>query len=106
MSGPFAVALLGYGAAVTTTLAAIPQIWRVCRTHVASGLSLSMLIVLTTGLALWTLYGILIGAWPVVVANGISCALNLTLALLKLHTAPQQRKESAARSAPPRPSIQ
>lgn len=91
MSGPFAVAILGYVAALATTIAAVPQIWRVYRTHVTRGLSLSMLVVLSSGLALWTLYGILIGAWPVIIANGISCALNVSLIVLKLRMPPPHR---------------
>ena len=38
----------------------------------------------TTGVALWLVYGILLGAWPIIVANGITLLLAGSVLILKL----------------------
>jgi len=38
----------------------------------------------TAGVALWLTYGILLDAWPIIVANGITLLLAGTVLLLKL----------------------
>jgi MtN3 and saliva related transmembrane protein len=43
-----------------------------------------MYILFTCGVALWLLYGILIGAWPVIVANTITVVLAGIVLFLKL----------------------
>jgi MtN3 and saliva related transmembrane protein len=43
-----------------------------------------MLVVLTTGLTLWLLYGIGTGQLPVILANGATLALVAVLLVLKL----------------------
>jgi MtN3 and saliva related transmembrane protein len=43
-----------------------------------------MYTVLTIGIAHWTVYGWLLSAWPVIIANGITLALALAILLMKL----------------------
>ncbi len=38
----------------------------------------------TAGVALWLLYGIALGAWPIVVANAITLVLAATILVTKL----------------------
>lgn len=38
----------------------------------------------TLGVALWLAYGLLLGAWPVVIANLITLALASTILVMKL----------------------
>jgi MtN3 and saliva related transmembrane protein len=61
--------LLGYAAAVCTTLAFVPQLVRVWKTRSANDISLGMYAVLMVGIALWVWYGVRIGSPPLVVAN-------------------------------------
>ena len=76
--------LCGYFAACLTTLSFVPQAWLTFRSKDVSGVSLGMYSVFTVGVALWLAYGILLGAWPVVLANAITLALAVAILVMKL----------------------
>lgn len=76
--------LIGYLAAILTTCSFVPQAWLTFRTRDVSGISLGMYSVFTTGVALWLAYGVLLGAWPIVVANAITLALAVAILAMKL----------------------
>ena len=67
--------LVGYAAAVLTTVAFFPQVLKSWRTRDLSGVSLTMYGLFTAGVALWLAHGVLLGSWPIIVANGITRAL-------------------------------
>lgn len=71
-------------AAVLTTVSFVPQAWQTFRTRDVSGISLGMYSAFACGVALWLLYGLLLGAWPIVAANGITLALALVILAMKL----------------------
>ena len=75
---------LGYAAATLTTAAFVPQAWLTFRTRDVSGISLGMYGVFTVGIGLWLAYGLLLGAWPIVVANGITLMLSACILGMKL----------------------
>jgi MtN3 and saliva related transmembrane protein len=74
----------GYAAATLTTVSFVPQVWQTWRSRDVSGISLGMYIVFATGVFLWLMYGLLEGAWPVVVANAVTLALALAILAMKL----------------------
>ena len=76
--------LIGYCAAALTTLSFLPQAWLTFRTRDVRGISLGMYGAFTLGVALWLLYGLLTGAWPVVVANAVTLALATLILCMKL----------------------
>ncbi|WP_424932636.1 SemiSWEET family sugar transporter [Amaricoccus macauensis] len=76
--------LIGLAAAAMTTFAFLPQVIETWRSRSTAGLSLVMLCVLATGLALWLVYGIGEGQLPVILANGATLILVLILLGLKL----------------------
>ena len=76
--------LIGYLAATLTTCSFIPQAWLTFKTRDVSGISLGMYSAFTLGVALWLVYGLLAGAWPVVAANAITLALALAILTMKL----------------------
>jgi MtN3 and saliva related transmembrane protein len=69
---PFETDLVGYVAAFCTTFAFVPQVLLVWRQRHAEGISTGMYLIFSTGVLLWLLYGISTGAWPVIVANGVT----------------------------------
>ncbi len=75
---------LGYAAATLTTLSFVPQAWLSFRTRDVSGISLGMYSVFTVGISLWLVYGLLMQAWPIVLANGITLALASVILGMKL----------------------
>ncbi|MFM2209762.1 MAG: SemiSWEET transporter [Burkholderiaceae bacterium] len=76
--------LIGYIAAFLTTSSFVPQAWLTFRTRDVSGISLGMYSAFTTGIALWLVYGIVIGSWPIIIANIITVALALSILVMKL----------------------
>lgn len=44
--------------------------------------------IFTIGIALWLVYGILLGAWPLIVANGITLSLTGAILQMKLRFKP------------------
>jgi MtN3 and saliva related transmembrane protein len=78
--------IVGYAAAILTTMAFIPQVIKSWRTRDLSGVSLTMYSLFTAGVTLWLVYGIILGAWPIIVANTITVALaSVMLALKVIH---------------------
>ena len=83
----FNVALIdavGSVAACLTTASFVPQVWLSFKTRDVSGVSLGMYSVFTVGVALWLVYGLLLGAWPIVVANAITLLLAVAIVGMKL----------------------
>src|SRR6478609_3478521 len=76
--------LVGYLAATLTTCSFLPQAWLTFRTRDVRGVSLGMYSVFTVGVALWLLYGWLLGAWPVIIANAVTLALACGILVMKL----------------------
>lgn len=76
--------LIGYGAATLTTIAFVPQVLYSWRTRDLSGVSLTMYGLFTAGVALWLLYGFVLGAWPIIIANILTLALASVVLVLKL----------------------
>lgn len=75
---------IGIVAACLTTLSFVPQAWHTLRTRDVSGISLAMYSVFTLGVALWLVYGVILGAWPVIIANLVTLALAATILTMKL----------------------
>jgi MtN3 and saliva related transmembrane protein len=78
-----AISLVGFLAAICTTSAYIPQVVRAWRTRSTQDLSLKMYIIMTTGTALWLLYGIINVDRPLIAANAISLGLTMSILFLK-----------------------
>ena len=79
-----AVETVGAAAAVLTTGAFLPQVWKTWRTRSAGDLSFLTLSTFSTGLFLWLLYGVFRASWPIIAANAVTLALNLLILGLKL----------------------
>ena len=76
--------LIGMIAGTLTTIAFVPQVWRVWKTRSTRDVSLGMYMVFTTGVVFWLAYGLILGAWPIIVTNVITLALTGTVLALKL----------------------
>lgn len=75
---------IGTVAAVLTTASFVPQVLHTLRTKDVSGISLSMYSVFVLGVALWLVYGLLLDAWPIVIANAITVSLATCILAMKL----------------------
>jgi len=84
MTDPALAEIIGYFAATLTTASFVPQAWHTFRTRDVRGISLGMYAAFTTGVAGWLVYGFLLQAWPIVIANCITLALAATILVMKL----------------------
>ncbi|MDB5931853.1 MAG: sugar efflux transporter for intercellular exchange family protein [Polaromonas sp.] len=75
---------IGFVAACLTTASFLPQAWLSFKTRDVSGVSLGMYCAFTAGVALWLAYGLLLGSWPMVIANTITLGLALMILGMKL----------------------
>lgn len=76
--------ILGIAAGTLTTIAFLPQVWRTWKTKSAKDVSFIMLIAFMSGLVLWLIYGIILNALPIILANGITLVLNFIILWLKI----------------------
>jgi MtN3 and saliva related transmembrane protein len=76
--------LIGALASALTTIAFVPQVWRVWKTRSARDLSLTMYLIFTTGVVLWFAYGVLLGSGPIIVGNAITLVLAGAVLAMKL----------------------
>lgn len=67
----------GFIAAFLTTVAFIPQVYKIYKTNKTSDLSLLTFSLFTIGVFNWLLYGIYLLSYPMIVANIITFALAL-----------------------------
>lgn len=74
--------IIGLIAASCTTISFVPQAMKTIKTKDIKGLSLGMYIVLTTGIFLWLVYGILNKDLPVILSNFITLVITLIILTL------------------------
>jgi MtN3 and saliva related transmembrane protein len=76
--------LLGLAAGALTTIAFLPQVVKTWKTRSTHDISLGMFVLFSLGLVLWLVYGIAIGAVPIIIANTVTLALALVIVYFKL----------------------
>lgn len=81
---PFLIEAVGTLAGILTTVAFLPQVIKTWRTRSARDLSLSMFAVFCSGVFLWLVYGLMIGAWPLIGANAVTLVLAGSILVFKL----------------------
>ncbi len=81
---PVAIEWIGFLAAALTTLSFVPQAWLTFKTRDVSGISLGMYSAFTLGVALWLVYGLALGAWPLIVANTVTLSLALAILVMRV----------------------
>lgn len=79
-----AMTVLGLAAGFCTTLAYLPQAIKAWQTRSTQDVSRGMFLLMTTGIFLWLVYGLLERDLPIIAANLASLALTMTILYLKL----------------------
>ena len=86
--------IVGAVAAVASTTSFLPQAIKIIRTGDTSSISIGMYAITVTGFALWTTYGVMLGAWPLIVSNSISLLLSAFILLMTV-VSPHEREKIA-----------
>ena len=78
------VTAIGLAAAFCTTISYIPQIRKIWATGETHDISLKMFLILSTGIALWILYGVLQRDAVIILANSVSLAFLCAILFFKI----------------------
>lgn len=76
--------IIGFSAAILTTAAFLPQVYKTWKTKDVSGLSLPMLIMFFVGVFLWLVYGFYKESPSMIFANAITVVLAFFLMYFKI----------------------
>ncbi len=76
--------IIGYAAAVLTTLSFVPQVLKTWKTRSTGDISLLMFIAFCVGVFLWLVYGILLNSLPIIFANAVAFILGAVILVLKI----------------------
>ena len=71
-------------AALLTTAAFVPQALHIIRHRETKAISLVMYVAFASGVALWLVFGVLIGNWAIIISNAITLALTLAIVGMKI----------------------
>ena len=78
------VTILGLTAGTLTTVAFIPQLAKAWQSKSTGDLSWGMVIIFSTGVLLWLIYGIWIDSLPVILANAVTLLFQASIIALKM----------------------
>ena len=78
------IAILGYVAAALTTLAFVPQVYKVLKTKNTADISLYMYICFIVGLSCWAAYGIFKNELAIILANSVTVSLASIILIFKI----------------------
>lgn len=76
--------IIGFIAAILTTAAFLPQVYKTWKTKDVSSLSLTMLVMFIIGIVCWLIYGFLINSPSMIFANSITIVSATLLFYFKL----------------------
>jgi MtN3 and saliva related transmembrane protein len=82
---------IGLVAGTLTSIAAIPQVIKTLQTRHVRDISIWQPLLLSFGVALWMIYGILIGDLPLILANITPLVCNVILTAMKLRYGKEDR---------------
>lgn len=78
------ITIIGFTAAILTTVAFVPQAIKIIVNKNTKDISLGMYIILNMGIVCWLIYGIFTLDFPIIFANLITFAFTLTILIYKL----------------------
>ena len=87
------VTIIGFVAAVLTTVAFVPQVVRIWQTRSVRDISGLGTTLIMSSFVLWGVYGLAIHSIPVILANVTAFALNLSILGLKILHGPYGEKK-------------
>ena len=76
--------IIGFIAAILTTAAFVPQVYKIWKLKSAKDVSLVIYLVMLSGVCLWEVYGLIIKSPPIIVANIVTALLLLMVIYFKL----------------------
>lgn len=76
--------IIGYTAAIVGTFLMLPQVVKSWRSKKVDDVAMGMVVLYFFNCLLWLIYGIMILAYPVILANGIGLVISIVQFFLKI----------------------
>jgi len=76
--------VIGAAAAVCSTTSFAPQLIKIWRDKASGEVSLPMYVLTVSAFVLWSVYGAMLGSWPLLAANLVSLGLASAILALQL----------------------
>ena len=76
--------VIGLSAGILCMISFLPQIIKIVRTKKTEDLSLVTFSLLSLGVFLWLIYGILINSLPIILSNSVIFILSLLIVVMKI----------------------
>ncbi len=76
--------LIGLTAGFLTTISFVPQVWMVWRTKSTHDISFGMFSLMSAGVLLWLIYGIILNDLPIMIANSLTLILASSIVVAKI----------------------
>jgi len=76
--------MIGLLAGCLTTIAFVPQVLRVWRTRSTTDISLGMFGLMSLGVLMWLIYGLMLGDIPIIAANAVTLMLAVSIVVAKV----------------------
>jgi MtN3 and saliva related transmembrane protein len=77
------IEIAGHLGALLSSVTFIPQVYKAWQTKSVGDLSLAMMFIVFSSTLIWLVYGIALGLWPVILANGVIGVLSALLIYFK-----------------------
>ena len=84
---------IGAVAAICSTTSFTPQLMKIWREKASGEVSLGMYVLTVTAFALWSVYGAMLGSWPLLAANLVSLVLASAILALQLRYRGREPKQ-------------
>jgi len=87
--------VIGYFAGFCTAIAQFPQAIKVIKTNDTKSISLGMYFIMTLGITLWFLYGVLLKNLPMIIANGVCLIPSVYILYITIRNLIKSKKLSS-----------
>ena len=78
------ISIIGYLAAILTTVSFVPQAIQTIKTKNTKGISLNMYLMFSIGVLCWLVYGLVNNDIPMIIANSITFVFSLIILAYKI----------------------
>ncbi len=78
------IEIFGYLAAICTTLSFVPQVFKIYKEKKTENISLSMYVIFILGITFWLIYGLMLQAYPIIIANSLTLVLSGSILIMKI----------------------
>lgn len=90
----FDIVIIGYFAGFCSAVAQFPQAMKVIKTGDTQSISLEMYFIMTFGIALWLIYGVLLNNLPMIIANGVCLIPSVYITYITIRNLIKSKKLS------------